>query len=217
MDSASDSLDARIVVGFDCRVVPPVRSTLVTRHDRLNSHESMHEYVGLQLSVDPEVWPRVELGFTAGAPQHAHQWFQNGLGFLLEPLPRDVCDIVVTESAVPAFQQIAVDIAHADIAYLGQMFGQMQSKTMPKPQNLAEANWLFGGYDVVDVRTLVSAIAGFEYSRAEEIEIYELFGAQLNFHGLFTDLAPAKSYSWRSDTNMPEHAPFSVMGIWLAA
>ena len=89
-----------------------------------------------------------------------------------------------------------------------------------EPKKLSQVSYFTGkegwrllGYDVAD-HFLLSALANCGYP-SEDLAIADnRWGGFLNENGLFGQVEAAESYRMESDARVPEHAPFSVFGMY---
>jgi len=206
--------NTRVTIGFDSRSIDEVMKGGGPDRARHWAADAALPVDRLFLSFDPETWPRIEIEQLSSV-KHLQICHRNGLGLFVEPLPKIFRELDFRRTLGVQFLQIAVDISENAISYLGNMFGQLGSKCVPTVKQLREQDWHFAGFDVVDIRTLVSSLSGFELSTQERARLASKFGDQLNSVGMFSDYGSAASYSTTSDEMFPEHAPFNPVGIWL--
>jgi hypothetical protein len=79
---------------------------------------------------------------------------------------------------------------------------------------VAETNWQFLGFDVVDGSISGLSNCGFE---AGELAGLKAWAPRINDHGLLSNLSDALLFRSVTDQRVPEHAPFQVCGLWLVA
>ena len=80
----------------------------------------------------------------------------------------------------------------------------------------AEPSWSFLGYDVADAG-LLSGLSNCGYEEDERAALRARFGQRLNEHHLFAAREDAEAFRGLTDRRVPEHAPFSVYGLWEVA
>ncbi|HQU42471.1 MAG TPA: hypothetical protein PK867_06645 [Pirellulales bacterium] len=80
-----------------------------------------------------------------------------------------------------------------------------------------DAGWVCLGYDVSD-RWLLSALTncGHNINDGARGPSSAQWEARLNEHHLFTSIADAIAYRTFADSDVPEHSPFFVYGVWIA-
>jgi hypothetical protein len=76
-----------------------------------------------------------------------------------------------------------------------------------------DPGWSFLGYDVADPS--ISGLSNCGYSEEDRRELAPVWGPRLNAHHLFDKLEHADEFRTLTDTRVPEHAPFFVIGLWL--
>jgi hypothetical protein len=77
---------------------------------------------------------------------------------------------------------------------------------------VADPNWRFLGFDIVDGSISGLTNCGFEPG---ELEGLRGWAPRINDHGLLSDLSDTLSFRLLTDRRVPEHAPFEVCGLWL--
>jgi hypothetical protein len=88
--------------------------------------------------------------------------------------------------------------------------GPYMSPTSPAGR---DPGWSFLGYDVADPS--ISGLSNCGYSEEDRRELAPVWGPRLNAHHLFDKLEHADEFRTLTDTRVPEHAPFFVIGLWL--
>ena len=75
--------------------------------------------------------------------------------------------------------------------------------------------WTFLGFDVVDF--FVSALTNCGFDKDELAIKREKWSPRLNGYHLFDKLEDAIAFAEESNVDIPEHAPFAVVGLWQVA
>ena len=92
--------------------------------------------------------------------------------------------------------------------------GLWMANAVGLPQRL-DAEWAPTGYDICD-QTCVSALMNCGYRDASDKQPFVLRWARfINDYHLFDDISVAEDFCRESDARVPEHAPFSVIRIYL--
>ncbi len=80
--------------------------------------------------------------------------------------------------------------------------------------NRIQAGWNLLGYDVSD-SGFTSAVSNMGFTSGDNVpSLRERWGPCLNKHHLFDRAEDAVSFKELSNQRIPEHAPFSVFGLW---
>jgi hypothetical protein len=147
------------------------------------------------LALDPNVWPR------AGAEQPV-------------PLPWVSVDEVMRQG-----EELARDgnclIVLGAVAEDEREAAELRRESGVDARLDVDAGWTALGFDIVDEPGFISGLCNCGY-RAELPDLRAAWAARLNEHGLFVSGADALAFRELTDVRVPEHAPFRVVGIWLA-
>jgi hypothetical protein len=148
------------------------------------------------LSVDTMLWPSVA--------ENAPEWIgaNNPLWEDLENLERHL-------PSSSLYTLIAVTW-HIEPGEGAGMIGPYEGPTTPANR---DANWTLLGYDVADPG--ISGLSNCGYSEEERRRLAPVWGRRLNSHHLFDNLEHAFEFRAITNTRVPEHAPFFVIGLWL--
>ena len=151
--------------------------------------------VAFPLSVDPNVWPRAPGDLTYPVPWTPVKDVQKRAAAVMASKHR-VC--------VAVFAAAAADPAEEE---------DLRSRTGADTLLATDPAWTFVGFDVAD-GTEVSGLSNCGYG--EELEaLRATWACRLNDRGLFGVLEDALAFRDVTDARVPEHAPFTVYGIWI--
>jgi hypothetical protein len=148
------------------------------------------------LSVDPNVWARAPGDVTYPVPWTPVEDVQKRAAALMTARHR-VC--------VAVFAAAAKDPREVD---------DLRARGEADSPLAVEPAWTFLGFDIAD-GTEVSGLSNCGYG--EEIHpLRAAWAGRLNDRGLFRDLEDAFAFREVTNARVPEHAPFTVYGIWIA-
>jgi hypothetical protein len=171
------------------------------------------------LSVDKMVWPsifRTAVTLDSGPELPLPQWvgtnvpFWEDLGALREAIPAGFGE------AHPFWLVAAT--WHTDLGFReeerqeGKILGPYLASTTP-PQ--LDSRWSFLGFDVADPG--ISGLSNCGYDDTERDTLATEWAHHLNRNHLFDSLERAFAFRSLTNTRVPEHAPFFVIGLWLIA
>jgi hypothetical protein len=200
-------------LGFDTRVSAGVHKQL--RNDSIIGHLAKLRPASpdqLLASADPEVWVRVE---ESSSVELSSGVYRNGFG-LLHPRPISAADpLYWVLSQQSPFLQIAFVVEPSIVESLGSTFGPVSTELLRNTNELCEADWTCIGFDVVDVRTMMSFLTSFCWDEKEISEFTSRVAKEINLYGLFSEFSDASQYASDASSRLPEHAPFCATGIWL--
>lgn len=149
--------------------------------------------VAFPLSVDPNVWARVPGDVTYPVPWTPVEDVQQRAAALMLSMHR-VC-VAVFAAAAEGDEE------------------ELRSRTGADTPLAADLAWTFVGFDVADG----TEISGLSYcGYGEELEaLLAALAPRLNDRGRFRVLEDALAFRKVTDARVPEHAPFTVYGIWI--
>lgn len=151
--------------------------------------------VAFPLSVDPNVWARVPGDVTYPLPWTPVEDVHQRAAALMSSMHR-VC--------VAVFAAAAEDAGEEE---------ELRSRTGADTLLAVDLAWTFVGFDVAD-GTEISGLSNCGYG--EELDASRTAWApRLNDRGLFRVLEDALAFRKVTDARVPEHAPFTVYGIWI--
>ncbi|MCC7086757.1 MAG: hypothetical protein IT427_17285 [Pirellulales bacterium] len=87
-------------------------------------------------------------------------------------------------------------------------------KVVTKPLQ-CDPSWMFLGFDIVADQSLLSGLMNCGYDDTERAHAAKQWHNELNDHHLFRTLDKAIEFRTWSDRRVIEHAPFSVVGIYV--
>ena len=192
---------ARVLyVGADVRE-HPARNNDDWTSDRREKY-LLRPDVARPLSVDPNVWSQARAPGAEGRETPLLPWIS--VEAVLQrarswEAPGD--RIVIALGVVAEDSQEEADIADG-------MGAKAELEVRP--------SWDFLGFDVAD--GTISGLCNCGYDDEDDVaDLRRSWGPRLNEHGLFSDRADALAFRRLVDERVPEHAPFRVYGIWVAA
>lgn len=121
-------------------------------------------------------------------------------------LPEGV-DADYESSLAPRPEQVRSAVRGRDAEVIGITEGD---EPMPGEE------WTLLGWDIAD-RRLLSGISNCGKDAEEWRPVRQRWVAEVNDHNLFTDYSSADEVRLEIDRLVPEHAPFTVYGVWLWA
>ncbi len=82
-----------------------------------------------------------------------------------------------------------------------------------REEDLVARGWRFLGFDVAELNGLCSGLKGCGYKEPFRSQLRARFGGVLNDVGLFSDATIASQFAEVRGLEIPDHAPFEVVGI----
>lgn len=182
-----------ILLGFD------VREMWLKTADLLHpAHQPstflLRDGIGKVFSADVMVWPSL-----------LEDPFQDQLAHLEDAIPRG------SEVDGRPYTVIAATW-HGDDPSEPRPAGSRFWAPVDPPQR--DPGWLLLGFDVTD-GSFLSGLSNCGYDPQQRAELVSRWGPSLNEHHLFRNMADALEFRLLSNDRVPEHAPFSVIGLWL--
>lgn len=135
------------------------------------------------------------------------QEFQTGMG-LFWMMPSTIQSLIIPKSA----QLLAFDLPSSFVEALSI---SNVSNPQPVQKNELSINWKFIGFDIADAYTQTSAFHGFDFSKFELMKILHENHISQNKYKLIDTAETAIRSASIFDDLLPEHGPFSPVGIWL--
>ncbi len=180
------------LVGFDTRVA--IEQAAVDWQDAERRRRYLLRDVRRPLSIDEAVWLRRD---TSCVP---------GLGIRIE---------------TPRSWRLADALAEATdqetVVAFSVLVGPREPEFMPwlTPPELSsiDARWEFLGWDIAE-NAFPSALTNCGYEPDEREALSARFGAALNDHHLFGELAPALACRRAQEARILEHGPWAVLGLY---
>ena len=183
------------LLGFDAREMVPDEgrpSEFLLRTDLVDV-----------LSVDRSVWPSLF--------DHSHRPAWIGMN---DPFwdNLEALEAALPETAPPYWLVAATwhtDIGFdAELRQPGKILGPHLAPTVPARRDPA---WQFLGFDIADPG--ISGLSNCGYGAGRDA-LASQWAPHLNRYHLFDDLARALAFRALTNARVPEHAPFSVLGLW---
>lgn len=153
--------------------------------------------VRFPLSVDTNVWERAPGDLAHPVPWTPVEDVQKRAAALMASKHR-VC--------VAVFGAAAADPAEEE---------DLRSRTGADTPLAADPAWTFVGFDIAD-GTEISGLSNCGYG-AEIDTLSAAWARRLNDRGLFRHLEDAFAFREVTNARVPEHAPFTVYGIWIVS
>ena len=151
--------------------------------------------VRFPLSVDPNVWERAPGDLTYPVPWTPVEDVQKRAAALMASKHRVCVAVLAAAAEDPAEEE------------------ELRSRTGADTPLAVDPAWTFVGFDVAD-GTEISGLSNCGYG-AELDTLRAAWAPRLNDRGLFRDLEDAFAFRAVTNPRVPEHAPFTVYGIWI--
>lgn len=158
---------------------------------------------GRTLSLDPLVfpWPKeIDRPSTINTPE------LNSLNLF-----RSAANALRTCTQRDEFLIICATVIYSTHEALSKRYDEYNLSDNITTQQLKTDAWFFHGYDVCDLRGLISGIHG-----CGEIYNIKEYAEQLNEYSLFSNAYIAREFSELRSIEIPSHAPFVTVGIYSA-
>jgi hypothetical protein len=152
------------------------------------------------LSVDPLVWPALELNSSHWRGHNSPLW-EN-----LQALRTALSSRAGTE------EHLLIALGACSSPKPRRTDGETLDSPFTQPSSVQPA-WEFLGYDVAD-GGLISGLTNCGYGTEENARLAARWLPHLNAYHLFSDLDPATSFRDMTNARVPEHAPFYVIALW---
>jgi hypothetical protein len=109
---------------------------------------------------------------------------------------------------------VCLTISEANVVVLCQKGWAYHFENAPTGEKLLACGWRFLGFDIVQLDGgLCSGLKGCGYIEPSWSQLRARFGGALNEVGLFSDDTIASQFAKVQALEIPEHAPFEVVGI----
>lgn len=163
------------------------------------------ETEGNLVSMDPNVLSR---------PVKCQSLLDDSIWVISNPLnlfinESSIDEFLLSEPEISKTVKLSFTCSPLMISALYEVFGIGWLEDLPSESELLERGWFFNGFDVVDLRGLISGINGCGRSKLRR-EINYL----LNDNGLFFNFEEAVFFAESQSFCLPTHAPFIVVGIF---
>jgi hypothetical protein len=197
--------ETRLVLGFDLRSDPAQYN-----HHLLRDDQRLTPHLQSPISADPAVWL---------SPPGAEQLWQGLLQDFSNPLnlakDLDLLETTYSQRLISTADLWPICItAHRTIAdVLAKRYGPDYFECFVEESELKSKGWRHLGFDVVDLDGLISGLKGCGYTEPLWSQLRNEFQASLNEVGLFTDMFIAFRFAEVRGLEIPEHAPFTTVGV----
>jgi hypothetical protein len=108
---------------------------------------------------------------------------------------------------------LTIDEARSKTFY--RLFGDEYFRSALTDEDLVSKGWRFLGFDVVELNGLISGLKGIGYQEPMWAQMRAQFGPALNDVGLFGDERQASQFARVRGNQIPTHAPFDVVGLFV--
>jgi hypothetical protein len=108
---------------------------------------------------------------------------------------------------------VCLTITDTSLEALIKRCGPGYFENTPCENDLLSDGWRFLGFDAVELNGLTSSLKGIGYKEPSWSELRMRFGRALNEVGLFNDEATVSEFAKMRGAEIPEHAPFDVVGV----
>jgi hypothetical protein len=201
----------RVSIGFDLRDPTQQRIGGTEQRDyQLRGNQVLSNSLDLVISADPNVLPRREdidqLIF------ENIEVLSNPLGFVTR-----IDDLIdkCRASGLPLKGQLPLCItcSEANIVELVERFGPGWFELQLTEKEITRADWQLRGFDVIDLRGLVSGLSGCGYNVSTKHLLKHFFEAGLNKFGLFRSYSLGQQFAEVRGLQIPEHVPLITVGV----
>ncbi|WP_431046635.1 hypothetical protein [Roseateles sp. L2-2] len=185
-----------LIVGFDARngLAPQDASAQGGLH-------------AIRLSADPAVWPR---------PSNIDEFLNRQVDEVVNPLTLSVRPEILVDRLrrlnSEAFVSVALSLSELCCEALIDRFGPGWFENLEAEKEAMSAGWKHCGFDVVDLRGLISGIFGVGSAFGRSVGGAWLT-QQLNDSGLISTRAAAMEFSQVMGLHLQSHAPFVPVGV----
>ncbi len=192
-----------ISIGFDLRVDTKSDAAISTINN-IKNDQLIRPDVRSVLSADPLVWPRDALIEEIYNRDNS----TNPFGFFNSPLPSNIPRIQHVKLV-----QICMTIMYLDFVILEEFYGPKMFGTQFTEADLTRTGWRRRGYDVIDIRRMISGLSGCGYNLSTKDLLRENFTRCINRFGLLRTVNAARAFSEVRGLQIRSHAPFVVVGV----
>lgn len=198
---------ARIALGFDLRTDP---TSALINAPPISNNQTLSPGLRYCFCADPSVWQRAESLDRLIRTSPSGIWNPLTLGNSLEAM-LEACDDggVATSEMV----RVALTSSVSNAVALVERYGPGWFENLPTEEALVGDGWCLKGFDVIDLRGLISGLNGCGYSAGSVRKLRKIFGRFLNKMGLFDLYSRAAQFGETRGLQIPEHAPFVVVGV----
>lgn len=194
----------RISLGYS------LRSEEASEANRFPADQRLVDEIHSPVCADPNVWVEpyeIERLFAGRLPAFANPL---GLSKSLNELI-EACE----ERGLRAsgLSPVCLTAYSTNVLALIEHYGPGYFEQGKSEDDLLRSGWQFVGFDVVDLRGLISGLKGCGYTEPSRSRLRESFGAELNVLGLFKGTFAADRFAELRGIEIKEHAPFTVLGV----
>lgn len=196
-------MEKRISGGFDLRTRIDLQVEDLRQRDQYLIPEHR-----IPISADPWIWDRPDTvdSYLLKEPESYPMGLRNNLRKLLTDLHEE--GIVFSDVSL-----VCLLIFGRALSELSRQFGESYFADAPTEGELLASGWRFLGFDVVELNGLTSGLKGIGYREPLWTQLKAEFGSALNDLGLFGEERPALQFAEIRGKEIPEHAPFDVVGL----
>lgn len=199
----------RLCLGYDLRL--PIQSSSWVAPPHLDSQCLAPR--GFQLSADPNVWP---------STTEVSELICDQIGTLANPLclASDIDLLIKTckDKGINTDEMLAVAFTCLEENFipLNERYGGPGwFKSSKSEDDMRNFGWEFVGFDILDLNGLISGLSGCEYKPESKQKLYANFANALNDLGLFNSNILALRFANVRGLQIPQHAPFTPVGVWI--
>lgn len=197
------NLSARSSLGFDSRTA--LRGGMDGTLSVMAGDEPFFNETKFFLSADPNAWPRPESQDTNSASRNPLD-LESG-----EDASRDPTHLLGDASFDSCALCLTCD--EANFISLAHRYGPSYFAYRISEEVLRRSGWRLVGFDVVDLRGLISGLYGCGYSKTTKEQLQAQFANSGNEFGLFQDPVDAQRFAIVRGLEIQAHAPFVVTGL----
>lgn len=197
----------RICLGFDLRVEALLPKELTHEHRFADQFLVNRE---IMISGDPAVWQRtVEID----------KLLNESVGNLSNPLTLIQSLEAINEAcrqgafSIDGMQLVALTTSEANVVALYEHYGSGWFDGSQTEAQLLSEGWMFRGFDVLDLRGLISGLNGCGYRPEAKSMLRTYFDEALNEVGLFRTYDWASQFAEVRGLEIYSHAPFIPTGV----
>ena len=208
------SIEDRGVIGFDLRMEPG--SNLASLETAAKEQRFSDDAPDIWISADPAVFLRHEdvdkIIQEYSSANVISLW--NPLG-LANQLPALVDECHARGISTDGFVPLALTCRKVNFVSLVKRYAPGWLDSLPTEEELVSDGWRLLGFDVLDMiyGGLISGLSECGYTDSVRDAYRQWFGTELNKFGLFKSFSVAQCFAEVRGMEIPEHAPFVVVGV----
>jgi hypothetical protein len=196
----------QLSIGFDLRISPQMGG-----ENWFPNNQRLVPEVASPICADPSVWrepDEIECLTQGLLPDFANPLrLARSIDLLFEACRRRG---ISTAGLCP----ICITTSQANLIALVERFGPGYFSDPLSEEDLLKAGWQLLGFDVVDLRGMISGLKGCGYVEPSWSQLRGLFREDLNEIGLFKELLAASEFAQARGTQIPEHTPFVAVAVF---